>query len=50
MSIYVCFESHMICLHNDYKALSKVYPTKAGHGYGSGVDFHIQTQRLTHGF
>ena len=23
---------------------------KAGHGYGSGVDFHIQTQRLTHGF
>ena len=27
MSIYVCFDGHMICLHNDYKALSKVYPT-----------------------
>ena len=27
MSIYVWFDGHMICLHNDYKALSKVYPT-----------------------
>ena len=27
MGIYVYFESHMICLHNDYKALNKVYTT-----------------------
>ena len=27
MSIYVCFDGHMICLYDDYKVLSKMYPT-----------------------